>query len=75
MGCGITFMCGMGVNALVGYKDVQINPNKRGATLQTWGNEERRGVVQHLKEGKVNPEGLGVNHSEYVTKRDQYMKE
>jgi hypothetical protein len=31
---GLTFMVvGMGFNAFFGYKDVQINPNKRGSKL------------------------------------------
>ena len=68
-------MVGMGFNALFGYKDVQINPNKRGAIMQDWGKEEHKGFLQKLKGGKVNPEGLGVDHSQYVAKRDQYMKE
>jgi hypothetical protein len=34
MGGGLTFMVGMGCNALFGYKDVQINLNKRGTIIE-----------------------------------------
>ena len=74
MGCGLTFMVGMGCNALFGYKDVQFNPNKRGSMLTHWGQEHRAGVVETLKKGKVNPEGLGVNHAAWEKTKDEYMK-
>jgi hypothetical protein len=76
MGGGLTFMVGMGFNALFGYKDVQINPNKRGAMLQNWGQEERRGVVHRFQEdfkGGSNPEGLGIDHGEWVKHRAEYL--
>ena len=76
MGCGLTFMVGMGCNALFGYKDVQISPNKRGSMLQNWGHEERRGVIRRIQEdlkGESNPEGLGIDHEAYVKQRQEYM--
>ncbi len=56
MGGGLAFMVGMGFNALFGYKDVQINPNKRGSFMRTWGQEEQRGVVHRIVDakGRVN---------------------
>lgn len=36
MGTALTFMVGMGFNALT-YKDVTISPEKRNSKLQTWG--------------------------------------
>ena len=76
MGGGLTFMCGMGLNALFGYKDVQINPNKRGSTLTTWGSEHRVGVVEGWVEshGGVNPEGLGIDHEKWAKAKNAYMK-
>jgi hypothetical protein len=77
MTCGLTFMVGMGCNALFGYKDVQINPNKRGTMLQNWGYEERRGVVHRFQEdikgGGSNPEGLGIDHDAWVKQRAKYL--
>ena len=79
MGCGLTFMVGMGFNALLGYKDVQINPNKRASmSMQDWSTEERRGVIKRFQEdlkGGSNPEGLGINHEEYVKSRAKYLQE
>ena len=76
MSCGLTFMVGMGLNALFGYKDVQVNPNKRGSKLTYWGDEERRGVVYRFAEfkGGVAKEGQGVNHEEWQKKKEEYMK-
>ena len=69
-------MVGMGFNALLGYKDVQINPNKRGAMMQTWGTEHRVGVVERIVEAKggVRAEGLGIDHQAWQQQKDAYMK-
>jgi hypothetical protein len=76
MGGGLTFMVGMGFNALFGYKDVQINPNKRGAMLQDWGQEHRSGVVETLilAKGGVKAEGLGIDHEEWAKTKEAYLK-
>ena len=71
-------MVGMGFNALFGYKDVQVNPNKRGSQLQTWGQEERRGVVRRFQEDikrqPQNPEGLGIDHEAWMKQRAEYLQ-
>jgi hypothetical protein len=76
MGGGLTFMVGMGFNALFGYKDVQINPNKRGSELRTWGQEEQRGVVHRIVDyqGGFNAEGLGIDHEAWAKQKEEYMK-
>lgn len=75
MSIGLTFMVGMGINAL-GYKDVQINPNKRGKMLTDWGQDHRTGVVEKFTvfKGGVKTEGLGIDHDEWQRKKDEYMK-
>eukprot|EP00980_Cylindrotheca_fusiformis_P017340 scaffold5380_cov131-Cylindrotheca_fusiformis.AAC.17 len=74
MGCGLTFMVGMGLNALT-YKDVQINPSKRTAMLTNWGEEHQTRVVERftLAKGGVKTEGLGIDHEEWQRKKDEYM--
>jgi hypothetical protein len=75
MGCGMTWMVGMGVNALFGYKDVQLNPNNRGAVMKDWSREHRVSVMErfaHLK-GGVAPEGLGVDHDKFMKEKEEYM--
>jgi len=73
---GLSFMVGMGLNALFGYKDVQIDPNKRGKMLQDWGEEHRSGVVETFAKAKggVNPEGLGIDHEKWTQQKTAYMK-
>ena len=69
-------MVGMGMNALFTYKDVQINPNKRGSELTNWGYEERTGVLKRFVDmrGGVKAEGLGIDHSEWAKKKEEYLK-
>lgn len=45
MGCALTFMVGMGGHALVSYKDVKIDPNKRTSKVTYWGTEEEPTVL------------------------------
>jgi hypothetical protein len=77
MGFGLTFMVGMGFNALFGYKDVQINPNKRGSMLTTWGTEKRVGVCERVVKAKggVKAEGLGIDHEAWAKQKEEYMKQ
>ena len=69
MGFAVTFMTGMGINALVSYKDVQIDPAKRNAKMQTWGQEDQPSKLSyavHWNSYQKNmPEGLGINHEEW----------
>ena len=69
-------MCGMAINALVGYKDVQINPNKRGSLMKDFPTEHRPGVAERFTmfKGGVRPEGLGIDHEEWLRKKEEYMK-
>jgi len=63
MGCATTFMVGMGINALVNYKDVRINPERRTSKMQTWGTEDQPSVLSRAvywnSYQKNLPEGLG----------------
>ncbi|KAG7358951.1 NADH-ubiquinone reductase complex 1 MLRQ subunit [Nitzschia inconspicua] len=76
MGCGMTWMVGMGANALFGYKDVQVNPNNRGAVLKDWSKEHRTTVMERFAKmkGGVAPEGLGIDHDKFVKEKEQYMQ-
>ena len=76
MSCGMCFLVGMSLNALFGYKDVQLNPSKRCSSLTTWGQEERIPVTKRVAtaSGGVNPEGLGVDHEAWAKQREEYMK-
>jgi hypothetical protein len=70
-------MVGMGFNGLFGgYKDVQINPNKRGSESRTCGQEERRGVVHRIVDAKggVNAEDLGIDHEAWAKQKEAYLK-
>lgn len=74
MSCAIVFLVGMSANAVFGYKDVQFDPRKRNSTLQTWGQEERKSVMERFNRatrGGVNPEGLGINHEEWIKSKAQ----
>lgn len=74
MGCAITFMTGMGINALVSYKDVKINPEKRNSKLQTWGQEEqphKLSYAVHWNSYQKNcPEGMGIDHEEWKKQKE-----
>mmetsp|Transcript_15751 Transcript_15751/g.25520 ORF Transcript_15751/g.25520 Transcript_15751/m.25520 type:complete len:134 (+) Transcript_15751:235-636(+) len=76
MGCGMTWMVGMGFNALFGYKDVQINPNKRGAVMKDISREHRTGVLETYVNaiGGVKTEGLGIDHEKWAKEKEEYMK-
>lgn len=76
MGCGMTWMVGMGFNALFGYKDVQLNPNNRGAVMKDWSRDHRTGVLERYVtfRGGVAPEGLGIDHDKFVAEKEQYMR-
>jgi hypothetical protein len=79
MTCDLRFMVGMGCNALFGYKDVQINPNKLGRMLQNWEYEERRGVVvrrfQEDIKGGSNPKSLGIDHDTWVKQKAKILEQ
>jgi hypothetical protein len=76
MGCGMTWMVGMGVNALFGYKGVQINPNSRGAVMKDWSKEHKTTVMERFAnmKGGVAAEGLGIDHEEWAKRKEEYMK-
>jgi hypothetical protein len=74
---GAGFMLvGMGINALTTYKDVQISPNKRGATMRAWGEEEHIGVTRRVVEalGGVRAEGLGIDHEKWAKQKKDYLE-
>ena len=75
------FIVVMGANALLGYKDVQIDPRKRNSMLQTWGQEERIPITYRVHRATAggrgmghmtdNPEGLGIDHAKWQKEHDQ----
>jgi hypothetical protein len=72
---GMSWMLGMGLNALFNYKDVQINPNNRGAVMKHWSKDHRVSVIERyaLAMGGVNPEGLGVSHEKWIQQKKEYL--
>jgi hypothetical protein len=77
MGAGLTFMVGMSFNALFTYKQgVDISPNQRGRVMKQYSSDHRAGVVERFTvlKGGVNPEGLGIDHSEWQKKRQEYLQ-
>jgi hypothetical protein len=77
MGGGMCWMLGMGMNALFTYKDVQINPNNRGATLKDWSPDHRVSVMERYANavGGVRTEGLGIDHDEWAKRKEEYRNE
>eukprot|EP00521_Asterionellopsis_glacialis_P019287 CAMPEP_0195334924 /NCGR_PEP_ID=MMETSP0708-20121125/15175_1 /TAXON_ID=33640 /ORGANISM="Asterionellopsis glacialis, Strain CCMP134" /LENGTH=129 /DNA_ID=CAMNT_0040404991 /DNA_START=108 /DNA_END=497 /DNA_ORIENTATION=+ len=75
MSCAMTFMTGMGIHALVGYKDVTLDPKKRNSVLQTWGEKEEPSVLKRAiywnSYQKNMPEGLGVDHEKWLQAKKQ----
>ena len=63
MGCAVTFMTGAAANALIRYKDVTIDPKKRGSALQTWGEEDKyhSTLEKAISWNAYGKEGLGVD--------------
>jgi hypothetical protein len=68
-------LVGMGINALTTNKDVQINPNKRGAMVRSWGEAEHRGVTRTVVEalGGVKAEGKGIDPATWTREKQEYM--
>jgi hypothetical protein len=71
-------------HTLLYSKDIQISPKKRNSTLRYWGQEEVPGaelsIARRLTKRSHNrvyngPEGLGINHDEWVEKKKKYMSE
>ncbi|KAL7475504.1 hypothetical protein ACHAW6_001415 [Cyclotella cf. meneghiniana] len=75
MGTAITFMTGAGIHALVRYKDVQIDPKKRNAKLQNWGEEEYQTTLSKvISWNAYGKEGLGVDHEEWLKRKEVEKK-
>lgn len=77
MASGLTFMCGMTLNALFTYKQgVDISPNQRGRIMKQYSDEYRVGVMERFVRwrGGINPEGLGVDHEKRCKEREEYLK-
>jgi hypothetical protein len=74
---GLTWMLGMGANALLNYKDVQVSPSNRGAVMKDWSRDHRVSVMERfaIAKGGVNPEGLGVSHEQWTKQKDAYLKQ
>jgi hypothetical protein len=75
----MTFMTGMAINALVTYKDVQLNPKKRNSKLQTWGEQEHKPIAERAvywnSWQKNSPEGLGVDHKKWLEEKKKQEAE
>jgi hypothetical protein len=78
MGFAVTFVVGMSANALLTYKDVRIDPKKRNSTLRTWGEGEYQPlcgkVIYPWSWQKTAPEGMGVDHEEWLKGKEEYAK-
>ena len=54
LGCAMTFMTGMGMNALLHYKDLRITPAAKKEIIPTWGHEKSgSGIGDGIR--KANP--------------------
>jgi hypothetical protein len=76
MGSAITFMSRAGIHALRDYKDVKLTAAHRNSPLQNWGYEKESSAVETWV-GRSNafpPEGLGLNHDEWMKSKEQYQK-
>lgn len=74
---GLTFMCGMTLNALFTYKQgIDISPNQRGRIMKQYSDDYRVGVMERFVQwrGGINPEGLGVDHEKRCREREEYLK-
>lgn len=73
LGVTLTFMTGMAGHALLTYKDVRIDPAKRGATLQYWGQEDTPSLTKQVTRRATRrmnlEEGLGVDHKEWLKQK------
>ncbi|KAG7346137.1 NADH-ubiquinone reductase complex 1 MLRQ subunit [Nitzschia inconspicua] len=74
---GMSWMIGMGANALFTYKDVQVNPSNRSSVMKDWSRDHRVSVMERfaLAKGGVNPEGLGVSHEQWTKQKAEYLKQ
>ena len=76
MGGALTLMTVAGVHALT-YKDLQIDPRKRQSVMRYWGEKEPRhhcmtgSLVYWNSWQKLNPEGLGIDHKQWLKTKEQ----
>jgi hypothetical protein len=87
LGGAMCLIVGMGANELMTDKDLRINPSKKQETLQNWGDEKIPTVTAAWGNWKtpvawnsqafvdIRREGVGVDHEEWVKKKEAYMKE
>ena len=65
----ITFMFGMGLNCALNNEDLHINKYRGYGTIRSHGYERKGRTMTArlaLHEGLTGPEGLGVDHDEWV---------
>ena len=76
MAGGFTFTVGMIGNALFTYKQLDISPSQRCRIMKQYSPEHRVGVVEKiaLAKGGVKPEGLGIDHEQWVKEKEEYLK-
>jgi len=67
-------MTGAGIHALRDYKDVKLTASRRNSMLQNWGYEKDTSAVQSwVGNYAFPPEGLGLNHEEWIKSKEQYQ--
>ena len=75
--CAVTFMTGMGINALTNYKDLRMSSKTKHEILQNWGEEKQKLVTASIAQNPTimhsdhwkqirQGQGLGMNHQEFV---------
>jgi hypothetical protein len=71
-----TFILGMTANAFLHYKDIKISSGPKHEIIRSWGNEHTRSFTEAMASSDyyLNPEGLGVNHSEWVRNKEASRK-
>eukprot|EP00934_Nitzschia_sp_Nitz4_P001347 Nitzschia sp. Nitz4//scaffold211_size37880//16672//17082//NITZ4_007705-RA/size37880-processed-gene-0.11-mRNA-1//-1//CDS//3329541976//1347//frame0 len=77
MSCGLTFMCGMSLNALLTYRQgVDISPSNRGSIMKQYSDEHRVGMLERFVttfRGGIKTEGAGIDHEKWAKQKEEYF--
>ena len=82
LGFTVSLAGASGVHTLLYNKDVQVSPRKRHSIMRYWGQEDVPGaelsIARRLTKRSHNkvyngPEGMGINHDEWIKEKKKYM--
>jgi hypothetical protein len=62
------FILGMTANAFLYYKDIKISSGPKSEIIRSWGKEKTVTFTEAMasKDYHLQPEGLGVDHAQWV---------